>query len=59
MYNLYNYQETEKNKREKFDYDRNVKIILTNDYHKFRYKIIRVNSDFSEYDMRYYNDNYQ
>ena len=59
MHNLHNYQEVEKNKRKKFDCDRNVKTILTNNYNKFYYKIIFVDSDFNEYDMRYHNDCYR
>ena len=58
MHNLHNYQEIEKNKREEFNCNRNIKTILTNNYHKLRYKIILVDSDFSEYDMRYHNDSY-
>ena len=59
MHNLYNYQEIEKNKQKKFDCDQNVKTTLTNNYHKLRYRIILVDSDFSEYNMQYYNDNHR
>ena len=59
MHNLHNYQKVEKNKREEFDCDRNVKTTLTNDYNKFHYRIILVDSDFSEYDMRYHNNSYR
>ena len=59
MHTLYNYQEVEKDKREEFDYDRNVKTILINNYHRLRYRIILVDSNFDEYDMRYHNDSHR